>query len=84
MIPKLFAPILMTLGILIGVQIGKPTSNNPAIEVDFFSFEKNFAATIINRNLLHFSLSPFIFLYPLHFPLDILLRCVFKEKRLSF
>ena len=49
MLPKLFAPILMTLGILIGVQIGKPTSNNPAIEVDFFSFEKNFAATIVEN-----------------------------------
>ena len=46
MLPKLFAPILMTLGILVGVQLGKTTSSNSSTEVDFFSFEKNFVATV--------------------------------------
>lgn len=49
MFPKLFAPILMTLSILAGVQLGKTTSSDPSTEVDFFSFEKNFAATIIEN-----------------------------------
>lgn len=39
----------MTLGIIAGVQLGKTTSSDPSTKVDFFSFEKNLAATIVEN-----------------------------------
>lgn len=49
MLPKLFTPIFLALGIFIGAQLGKTTSNEQAKEVDFFRFEKSFAATILEK-----------------------------------
>lgn len=49
MLSKFFTPIFLIFGIFIGAQVAKTTSNEQAKEVDFFKFEKKFAATIIEK-----------------------------------